>query len=74
MTTIVLEVPDNKTKFIFSLLKELPFTKIRSSIENEITHNSIPMEELLKEGYIASRDEDIAITNDFVYVDMEHWD
>jgi hypothetical protein len=59
MTTIVLEVPDNKSDFIFSLLKELPFTKIRSSIEKEIAHNSISIEELLKEGYIATKDEDI---------------
>jgi hypothetical protein len=67
MTTIVLEVPDNKSDFIFSLLKELPFTKISSSIEKENTFNSISIEELLKEGYIATKNEDLEITNDFAF-------
>ena len=70
MTTIVLEVPDNKSEFIFNLLSELPFTKIKNLVKNEKTLKSKSMKELLKEGYLASNKEDMEITKDFEYIDF----
>jgi len=37
-------------------------------------NNSKSIDELLKEGYLASNKEDLEIKNDFVFIDMENWD
>ncbi len=74
MKTIVLEVSDNKCDFIVNLLNEFPFAKIKNTFELEKSNNSKSIEELLKEGYLASNQEDLEITNDFVFIDLENWD
>jgi hypothetical protein len=66
MTTLVVEVPDNKSDFLYNLIKEFPFANIYKKDEN------ISFNELLKEGYIVSSKSDIELSNEFIYSDLEN--
>ena len=71
MTTITLKVPDNKTKTVFSFLKELPFGKVEKvSKEKEKIFNSIKQGlkevRLIKEGKVK------AITLEQMYKELEN--
>lgn len=72
MKTIKIKLSDTDVNFIHSLHKEEEgFTK--EAIEEKLARerrNSL--EELLKEGYQATREEDLSITTDFQYADLEN--
>lgn len=72
MKTIKVELSESDIQFIHSLQKgEEGFTK--EAIEEKIARerrNSL--DELLKEGYKATREEDLSITNDFQHADFEN--
>lgn len=72
MKTIKIELSESDVNFIHSLQKEEEgFTKeaIEEKIARERRH---ALEELLKEGYQATREEDLSITNDFQHADFEN--
>ncbi|SEJ20092.1 hypothetical protein SAMN05216327_10755 [Dyadobacter sp. SG02] len=72
MKTVKIELSDTDVNFIHSLQKgEAGFTK--EAIEEKIARerrNSLA--ELLKEGYQATREEDLSITHDFRHADLEN--
>ncbi len=72
MKTIKIQLSDSDVSFIQSLQKEEEgFTK--EAIEEKISRERRDsLEELLKEGYQATKDEDLSITNDFQHADFEN--
>lgn len=72
MKTVKIELSDSDVNFIHSLQREEKgFTQeaIEEKIARERRH---PLEEILKEGYQATREEDLSITNDFQHADFEN--
>lgn len=72
MKTIRIELSDSEVNFIRSIQKEEKrFTK--EAITEKIARGRrSSLDELLKEGYLATRDEDLSITNDFQRADFEN--
>jgi hypothetical protein len=72
MKTIKIALSDTDINFIHSLQKEEEgFTK--EAIEEKIARERRDsLEDLLKEGYQATRGEDLSITNDFQHADFEN--
>lgn len=70
MKTIKIALSDTDISFIRSLRKEEEgFTK--EAIEEKIARERRDsLGDLLKEGYQATREEDLSITNDFQYADF----
>lgn len=72
MKTIKIELSESEVNFIHSLQKEEErFTK--EAIEEKIARERRDsLEEMLKEGYQKTREEDISIANDFRHADFEN--
>ena len=72
MKTIKIELSDSDVNFIHSLhQEEKGFTKeaIEEKIARERRHS---LKEILEEGYQATREKDLSITNDFQHADFEN--
>ncbi len=72
MKTIKVELSDSDIHFIHSLQKEEEGFAKEAINEKIVRERRNSLEELLKEGYQATQEEDLSITNDFQYADFEN--
>lgn len=71
MKTITVNISDSDIDFIRSLHKEAGGFTEEAVAEKIAREKRISMQEILKEGYQATHDEDRAIAIDFQHVDFE---
>lgn len=72
MKTIKVQLSDSDVNFIHSLDKEEKGFA-REAVEEKISRERrSSLEELLKEGYQSTREEDLSIANDFQHADFEN--